>query len=132
MDWSIRADNFQGTDLVVRLVEDGEASYLLLPNESDALIVGGKGSPPRTVSVTSLDPVSCRPVGEVTDLPGEHTRVSVSWGGAIDSGTYDPRDVADDWGLSDRLAPTDTCSDSDPSATLAPPPSLLTGDWLNG
>jgi hypothetical protein len=129
-DWSIRAEN-DAFDLVLRYVEDGVPSYFEFSN-ADGVVAFGKGAPPTTISIATLDPASCRPIGEVYGLSTSHIAVGVSFGGTITAGGYDPEDFGEDWGLSDRLTPTDRCSDSDPSTTPAPAPAMSVGDWLDG
>lgn len=130
-DWSIRTENLV-FDLVLRYVEDGRPSYFAFPHDTEAVLAAGKGAPPDSVSITTLDPVSCRPIGEVSILAASHSVVFVTWGGAIDAGGYDPSDFGEDWGLSDRLTPTDRCSGGDPSSTPAPAPAMRVGEWLDG
>jgi hypothetical protein len=133
IDWSVRADNDQGTNLLVRFVADGLPSYYLLPHGSDAMVVAGTGRPPDVESVALLDPVSCRPIDQITSLPGAHSTVSAGFGGSIAAVyAYDPSDHGNDWGVSERLEPTSLCADNDASTTPAPAPSMRVGDWLNG
>lgn len=129
--WSVRIHN-PGSDFIVRFTSDADTTYAQLPQGGEGLVSAGEGRIPAGASIAVLDPVSCRVVSLIEELPAGHAYISTSWGGTLLADTYDPDDYGGTADHSDQLRATDTCAESDAAAKPRPLPTRVAGEWLNG